>query len=111
MVENKLIKQKHGQKLHTCKHACIHIKFTKSALCRHDDGLEVDDIQRTIPTQYLQDLALAFYKANVSISTTRMKEIELLTSKHSDYDYASVIWKSERRLQIISTNVKAICQR
>jgi len=87
------------------------LKLTKSTHCRHDGGPEVDDIQRTVPTQHLQDLALAFYKANVAISTTRMKEIELLTSKHSDDDHASVIWKSERRLRITSTNVKVICQR
>ena len=40
-----------------------------------------------------------------------MKEVELLTSKHGDDDHASVIWKSERRLRITSTSVKAICQR
>ena len=72
------------------------LKLTESIQCRHDGGPEVDVIQRTVPTQHLQDLALAFYKANV---TTRMKEIEL-TSKHSDDDHVSVIWKSERRLQI-----------
>ena len=54
---------------------------------------------------------LRFYRTTVVISSTKMKEIELLTSKHSDDDHASVIWKSERRLRITSTNVKAIFQR
>ena len=54
---------------------------------------------------------LRFYRTTVVISSTKMKEIELLTSKHSDDDHASVIWKSERRLRITSTSVKAICQR
>jgi len=86
------------------------LKLTKSTHCRHDGGPEIDDIQRTVPTQHLQDLALAFYKQMLLSVPPEWRRLSCLLPS-SDDDHASVIWKSERRLQITSTNVKAICQR
>jgi len=82
-----------------------------NSLFRHDGGVDVDDVPNNLPSAHFQGLVLKFYRSTVVIGSTRMKEVELLTSKHGDDDRALVTWKSERRLRITSTNVKAICQR
>ena len=77
---------------------------------KYDGGPDAEDVPGDLPATQLQDLIVNFYRSKIMITTTNMKEIQSLTSKHSDDEAALAIWKSERRLRITSSNVKSIAQ-
>lgn len=78
---------------------------------RYDGGPDAEDVPSNLPPSQLQDLIVNFFKSNIMITSDKMKEIQSLTCEQGDNEAASVIWKSERRLRITSSNVKMIAQR
>ena len=61
---------------------------------RDDGGTSVMDIQSDIPQNMLEDLMVKYYQANVKVTTSKAKEIELATITQGEGD--DTRWKAEK---------------
>ena len=84
----------------------------RSDYARHDDGQGVKDIAKDVPHEYLQQMMLDYYTANVKVSDQKRLDIERATAgQGTTDDISSNIWLAERRKRITSSNTGAIAKR
>lgn len=84
----------------------------RSDYARHDDGQGVKDIVKDVPQEYLEQMMLDYYTANVKVSDQKRLDIEQLTTgQGTPEDTGSNIWLAERRKRITSSNTGMIAKR
>jgi len=78
---------------------------------RHDGGIEVLDVSDTVPADYLKEMMMRRYSAEIVVDINKARSIELATMNHSYDDDESVVWLTERRKRITSSNARSIAKR
>ena len=84
----------------------------RSDYARHDDGRGVKDTVNDVPQEYLEQIMLDYYTANVKVSDHKRLNIEQVTTGQcTPEDIGSNIWLAERRKRITSSNTGVIAKR
>lgn len=79
---------------------------------RHDCGQGVKDVANDVPQEYLEQMMLDYYTANIKISDQKRLDIERATTgQGTSEDLGSNIWLAERRKRITSSNTGLIAKR
>ena len=68
------------------------------------------DVASDIPQDFLEDIMIQYYLANIKVDDLKAAKIESLTQGQGD-ETSSVIWLVERRLRITSSVVGEIAKR
>ena len=77
---------------------------------RHDGGVEALDIPTDVPADQLKDM-IRCYNTEMVADSDKARSIELARRNHSYDDGESVVWLTERRRRITSSNVHSIAKR
>ena len=85
--------------------------LARRSYSRCDGGRNADDVSGELPSTYLQDTMLQYYKANVSITRAKAKDIEVMTRQQGTSECSANIWLAERRKRITASNVGTIAKR
>ena len=75
---------------------------------RYDGGRNADDITGDVPSNFLQDTMIQYYKANVAVTIPKATNIEVMTRQQ---ECSANIWLAERRKRITASNVGTIAKR
>ena len=78
---------------------------------RHDGKTQASDVPTDVPHDQLKELMIRCYSIEVVVDSDKANSIELTTRNHSHNDDESVVWLSERRRRITSSNVRSIAKR
>lgn len=79
---------------------------------RHDDGVGVQEVDRDLPGDMLQNIMSDYYRAYVRVSPAQLSEVELSTRGQGSADEStSNRWKAERRKRITSSSCGQIAKR
>ena len=79
--------------------------------CRHDGRTQASNVPTDVPSDQLKELVIRCYSREVVVDSEKANSIELTTRNHSRDDDESVVWLSERRRRITSSNVRSIAKR
>ena len=79
---------------------------------RHDDGPGVAEVHQDLPEEYLQNLMVDYYNANVKHSGAKILEVEASTKNQGVADeLATNLWMTERRKRITASVCGNIAKR
>ena len=78
---------------------------------RHDGDIEPLDVPTAVPADYLKDLMKRCYQSEIMVDGNKAQSIQAATRDHSYDDNVSVVWQTERRRRITSTNARSIAKR
>ena len=77
---------------------------------RYDGGRNADDVTGYIPSNFLQDTMIQYYKANVAVTRPKATNIEVMTRQQGTDECSANLWLAERRKRITASNVGSIAK-